>query len=75
MQRNLFGLPLLFAPLAAQELGATGLAFTIVAASILNLYCVWLVSKSERRFRNEFFVITSLHDLTYLCFGDSIIIF
>ena len=75
MQRNLAGLPLLFAPLIAHELGATGLAFVIVGACLLNLYCVWLVSKSERRFRNEFFMITSLHDLTYLCFGDSVIIF
>merc|ERR1719453_176479 len=47
-----------------------GLAFT----AILNTFALWLLSKAEKRFRNEFFMITNLHDLTYLCFGDWVIV-
>ena len=52
------------------ELFAMGLGFTC----IINIFASWLLSKAERRFRNEFFMITNLHDLTYLCFGDWVIV-
>lgn len=52
------------------ELFAIGLACT----ALINVFAIWLLSKAERRFRNEFFMITNLHDLTYLCFGDWVIV-
>jgi hypothetical protein len=61
--------PTLFAKLGI--LGGTAL---ILAMTLLNYYTVWLMSKAESRFRNEFFMITSLHDLTTIVFGDGIVI-
>lgn len=74
IQRNLFGFSLLVAPFCIKEVGielfAIGLGFTC----LINVFTIWLLSKAEKRFRNEFFMITNLHDLTYLCFGDWVIV-
>lgn len=74
IQRNLLGFSILVAPICIKDVGidmfAMGLSFT----ALLNIFCLWLLSKAERRFRNEFFMITNLHDLTYLCFGDWVIV-
>jgi len=61
--------PTLFAKLGI--LGGTAL---ILPMTLLNYYTVWLMSKAESRFRNEFFMITSLHDLTSIVFGDGVVI-
>ena len=74
VQRNLFGFSLVYCPLLAQQLGFYGLALVLTGITTLNIYLIWLLSRTEGRFRNEFFTISSLHDLTYLCFGDWIII-
>ena len=75
IQRNLFGFSLFIAPLCIKDVGLFVFTIGILYACFINLLCVWLLSKSERRFRNEFFMITNLHDLTYLCFSDWVIVF
>lgn len=39
----------------------------------VNLLGVWLLGKAADFFNSESIEITSLHDLTYLCFGDGVI--
>jgi hypothetical protein len=74
IQRNLFGFSLLVAPMCIQEIGIELFFLGLAFAAILNTFSIWLLSKAEMRFRNEFFMITNLHDLTYLCFGDWVIV-
>lgn len=74
IQRNLFGFSVLVAPMCIKEYGVELFAMGIGFTCIINIFASWLLSKAERRFRNEFFMITNLHDLTYLCFGDWVIV-
>ena len=59
-------------PTLFEKLGIIGGASLILTMTLLNYYSIWLVSKAENRFRNDFFIIANLHDLTLIVFGDCI---
>jgi hypothetical protein len=73
MLRGMIGFGFFYLPCLFANLGIIGGTSLILVITLLNYYCLWLLSKSELRFRNEFFMITSLHDLTFIVFGDGVI--
>lgn len=50
------------------------IASMLLVAS-LQLICCMLLHKSNKSIRTELYTVTNLHDLTYICFGDSIVAF
>ena len=60
-------------PIVIKDLGVSGMAITLAAATCISIYTIWLQLKSEKCFRSEFVRPSSLQDLIYLCFGNGVI--
>ena len=71
---KMFSMTLLLVPVGVKALGVEGYVIGLVYAVIINVFTVWLLSKSERRFKNENIVISSTDDIISLSFGDPVII-
>jgi hypothetical protein len=68
------GVGLLLMPMALQEFGLQTFLIGLVYVMFVSLMGVWLLGKAADFFNSESIEITSLHDLTYLCFGDGVIL-
>jgi hypothetical protein len=69
---SLFGVQFLFLPFMLSYFGLSAVAGAMAFSVAINLFCSWLLESSTKIFGGEA-VVTNLHDLTYLCFGNSII--
>ena len=72
---RMFSMQMLIIPIGVKVLGVEGFTEGLLYAVLMNIITVWLLSKSERRFKNENIVISSTDDIISLSFGDPIIVF
>lgn len=71
----LFGYTFLLVPIAFKEIGMLSFFIGLVFSLFLNYYSVWLMNKTEKRFSGEYIQINSLFELTWNCYGNTVIAF
>lgn len=71
----LFGYTFLLIPVAFKNIGMLTFGIGLLFSLCLNYYSVWLMNKAERRFSSDYTQINSLFELTWNCYGNSIIAF
>ena len=72
---HMFGFTFLLAPFAFKTIGMLYFGIGLLLSLLINYYSVWLMNKTERRFSSDYVQINSLFELTWNCYGNSVIAF
>ena len=72
---KMVGLVFLMLPCLLKANGTVNLGISTAILGGYTIVSAWMMNESSKYFVNESIKIKSLHDLTYLCFGDHVIVF
>lgn len=62
-------------PTLLSQFGLVTTTLCLLLGVTFNLYSAWLAEQASKFFNSEAIPVTSMHDLTYLCFGNDVVIF